>query len=82
MEWNIKGDDVIMEDILTAISTVGFPIAVTVYLLVRIEPKISALTNVVKDLTAIVNADSNNTGRLEEAIGKLTLEIARMNNKK
>ena len=71
-----------MEEVLQAISTVGFPIAVAVYLLVRIEPRITALTNVVKDLTAMVNKDSDNTKQLGNAIGCLTLEIARMNNKK
>jgi len=70
-----------MEDILQAISTVGFPIAVTVYLLVRIEPRITALTNCVKDLTSIVGTDSRNTEGVKTAIEKLTLEIARMNNK-
>ena len=70
-----------MEDILQAISTVGFPIAVTVYLLVRIEPRITALTNCVKDLTSIVGTDSRNTEGVKTAIEKLTLEIARMHNK-
>jgi len=70
-----------MEEILQAISTVGFPIAVAVYLLVRIEPRITALTNCVKDLTSIVGTDSRNTEGVKIAIEKLTLEIARMNNK-
>ncbi|MBC8499243.1 MAG: YvrJ family protein [Candidatus Atribacteria bacterium] len=70
-----------MEEILQAISTVGFPIAVAVYLLVRIEPRIVALTNCVKDLTNIVGTDSMNTKGVKDAIEKLTLEIARMNNK-
>jgi len=70
-----------MEEILQAISTVGFPIAVAVYLLVRIEPRITALTNCVKDLTNIVGADSKNTEGVKTAIEKLTIEIARMNSK-
>ena len=68
-----------MDEILTAISTVGFPIAVAVYLLVRIEPRITALTDCVKDLTAIVGADSANTKGVKDAIERLTIEIARMN---
>ena len=68
-----------MEEVLQAISTVGFPIAVAVYLLVRIEPRINALTDVVKDLTAIVSADSKNTEGVKNAIERLTIEIARMN---
>ena len=68
-----------MEEILQAISTVGFPIAVAVYLLVRIEPRITALINCVKDLTVIVGDDSKNTEGVKNAIEKLTIEIARMN---
>lgn len=70
-----------MEEVLQAISTVGFPIAVAVYLLVRIEPRINALTDCVKDLTMIVGTDSANTKGVKDAIDKLTVEIVRMNNK-
>jgi len=71
-----------MEEILFKwIPTVGFPIAVATYVLLRIEPRLNALTDVVKDLTAIVSTDSANTKGVKDAIDRLTIEIARMNSK-
>ena len=71
-----------MEEILFKwIPQVGFPIAVVTYVLIRIEPRLNALTNVVKDLTAIVSTDSANTKGVKDAIDRLTIEIARMNSK-
>jgi len=71
-----------MEEILFKwIPTVGFPIAVATYVLLRIEPRLNALTDVVKDLTAIVSTDSANTKGVKDAIDRLTVEIARMNSK-
>lgn len=61
------------------IPQVGFPIVVAGYVLIRIEPRLNALTTCVKDLTAIVSADSKNTEGVKNAIDKLTVEIARMN---
>ena len=39
-----------MNEILTAISTVGFPSVVSIYLLVRFEAKISTLTTTIHGL--------------------------------
>ena len=39
-----------MDDILNLIANVGFPIAVAVYLLVRIESKITSLTMAIGEL--------------------------------
>lgn len=39
-----------MSEVLTAISTVGFPSVVSIYLLVRFEAKISALTTTIYNL--------------------------------
>jgi|GEM_PF-1319844 len=50
-----------MNEILTAISTVGFPSVVSIYLLVRFESKISALA------TTIYN--------LEKSIEKLNVNV-------
>lgn len=47
---NIMGDD-FMNDISNLITNVGFPIAISVYLLVRFEGKIEALTNSINSLT-------------------------------
>ena len=70
-----------MEEVLKAVSTVGFPIAVAVFVLLRIEPKITALTKSVDRLVPIVEADSTNTKGLKNAITELRLEIAKMNHK-
>ena len=51
------------------------------YVLIRIEPRLNALTTCVQDLTAIVGTDSKNTKDVKDAIERLTNEIARMNNK-
>jgi len=78
-----------MEEILQAISTVGFPIAVAVYLLVRIEPKLSAMTVCIEKLASIVEEDSKNTKELDKTLQSFTLgindlknEIRNINNKR
>ena len=71
-----------MEDLLNAISNVGFPIAVAVYVLVRIEPRLNKLTNVTSELIPIIKEDTNNTKDVKEAINNLRLEIAKLNGKK
>ena len=50
-----------MQEIISAISQVGFPIAISVYLLVRFEKKLETLTksinelnNQIKDLTKTI----------------------------
>ena len=71
-----------MEEILFKwIPQVGFPIVVAAYVLIRIEPRLNALTSCVMDLTTIVHTDSTNTEGVKNAIEKLTVEIAKMNNK-
>ncbi|HAJ32505.1 MAG TPA: hypothetical protein DCK79_03930 [Candidatus Atribacteria bacterium] len=78
-----------MEEILQAISTVGFPIAVAVYLLVRIEPKLFAMTVCIEKLASIVEEDSKNTKELDKTLQSFTLgindlknEIRNINNKR
>jgi hypothetical protein len=39
-----------MEDLLNLIGNVGFPIAVSVYLLIRIETQLGKLTDVISEL--------------------------------
>lgn len=41
-------------DLLTTISNLGFPIAVSVYLLVRFEGKLEALTLSINDLSTTI----------------------------
>ena len=43
-----------MEDILTMVANFGFPIVVSVYLLVRIEGKLEKLTAAITDLAQVV----------------------------
>lgn len=76
-----------MEEMVKFISQVGFPIAVAVYLLVRIEPKLSAMTSCIEKLVSIVEQDSNNTKELERTLQSFNLgindlknEIRRINN--
>jgi len=45
-----------VETILQAVGNVGFPIAVTAYLLVRIEAKLSDLTASIAELARAVEA--------------------------
>jgi len=71
-----------MEEILKAVSQVGFPIAVTVYILVRMETKMTKLTDVIKELLPLIKEDTDNTKEIKEAIDSLKLEIAKMNGKK
>ena len=45
-----------MEDLLTMIGNIGFPIAVSVYLLVRVENKLDQLTLAIRDLEEAINS--------------------------
>lgn len=42
-------------DLLTMIGNVGFPIAVSVYLLVRIEGKLEVLATSINNLSNVIN---------------------------
>ena len=49
-----------MDEIMTQVSNVGFPIAITFYLLFRIESKLNDLTNSIHELSnSIVNLNDN-----------------------
>lgn len=43
-----------MEDLIEVVGNFGFPIAVTAYLLVRIESKLSQLTESIHQLTTAI----------------------------
>ncbi|MBC7321064.1 YvrJ family protein [bacterium] len=43
-----------MEDLFEAIANWGFPIVVSIYLLVRIESKIESLESAIKDLALTI----------------------------
>ena len=71
-----------MEELLNAISNVGFPIAVAVYILIRIEPRLNKLADAINKLIPIIKEDSGNTKGVKSAIDDLRLEIAKLNGKK
>ena len=43
-----------MEDLFTGVANLGFPIVVSIYLLVRLEGKLDALTASINELTSAV----------------------------
>ncbi len=45
-----------MEEIINIIGNFGFPIAITVYLLVRIESKLNQLTESIHELTTAIKS--------------------------
>ena len=71
-----------MEEILKAVSTVGFPIAVAIYVLVRMEGKMIKLNDAVSELVPIIKEDSENTKDMKNAINCLKVEIAKINGRK
>jgi YvrJ protein family len=46
----------IMEDIVQLISNLGFPIAISLYLLIRIEGKLESLTLSINNLSQTINS--------------------------
>jgi len=64
------------------IPQIGFPIIVAVYVLIRIEPRLNKLSDVIIKLIPIIKEDSDNTKDVKNAIGELKLEIAKLNGKK
>jgi hypothetical protein len=45
-------------DLLNMIGSVGFPIAVSVYLLVRLESRLEVLTQSINNLSSVINKSS------------------------
>ncbi len=45
-----------MENFITLLGNFGFPIAVTAYLLVRIESRLSQLTESIHELTTVIKS--------------------------
>ncbi|MTK10637.1 MAG: YvrJ family protein [Clostridiaceae bacterium] len=45
-------------DLLNMVGNVGFPIAVSVYLLVRLESKLEVLTTSINNLSMVINNSS------------------------
>lgn len=51
---NLKKGGIAVDDLVTLISNVGFPIAVATYLLVRLEPAIKGLQKSISGLTVVI----------------------------
>lgn len=49
-------------DLLTMIGNVGFPIAVSVYLLVRLEGKLEGLTTCIHELATVITTMDRHGG--------------------
>lgn len=64
------------------IPTVGFPIAVAVYVLVRQEPKLDKLTTAIKDLVPLVEQETQNGKEIKEALIDFRVEVSRINGQK
>lgn len=79
-----------MEEMLFKwIPSIGFPIVVAVYILVRTEPRLNKLTEtinksieIINKLIPIIQQDTENTKDVKDAINNLRLEIAKMNGRK
>lgn len=45
-----------MEEIVNLVANIGFPIAISLYLLIRIEGKLESLTNSINNLSQTINS--------------------------
>ena len=63
-----------MNEILTMISTYGFPMVITVYLLVRMEPLIRGLQKSVDTLTLVVSLQKDLRNENTEQLKKIVDE--------
>lgn len=69
-----------MEEILFKwIPTVGFPIVVAAFVLIRIEPKLTKLIEVITTLIPIVKASSDNVKHVEDALVDFRVEVSKIN---
>jgi len=63
-----------MNELLTMISTYGFPMVITVYLLVRMEPLIRGLQKSVDTLTLVVSLQKDLRNENTEQLKKIVDE--------
>ena len=45
-----------MEELVNLVANIGFPIAVSIYLLVRVQRKLEGLTNSINNLSQTINS--------------------------
>ena len=61
------------------IPTVGFPIVVAGFVLLRIEPKLTKLIEAITTLIPIVKASSDNVKHVEDALVDFRVEVSKIN---
>ena len=64
------------------IPSVGFPIAVAIYVLVRQEPKLDKLTKAVTELVPLVKQETENSKDIKESLADFRVEVSRINGRK
>ena len=60
-----------MEEWIKLVSSVGFPVVITIYVLMRLENSMRALTDTVRKLIVIMAKQGKDVNDLEENISKL-----------
>jgi len=72
-----------MEEILFKwIPSVGFPIVVAVYVLVRQEPRLNKLTTAINNLIPLVKQETQNGKEIKEALVDFRVEVSKINGRK
>ena len=61
------------------IPSVGFPIAVAVYVLVRQEPRLDKIATAVKDLVPLVKQETQNSKEIKESLVDFRVEVSKIN---
>jgi len=81
-KWEVEGDDVMEEIFFKWIPTVGFPIVVAAFVLIRIEPKLTKLTEAIIALVPIVKESNKIAKDIEESLVDFRIEVGKINGKK
>ena len=69
-----------MEEILFKwIPSVGFPIVVAVYVLVRQEPRIDKLAKAITALIPLVKQETKNSNDIKESLVDFRIEVSKIN---
>lgn len=69
-----------MEEILFKwIPSVGFPIVVAAFVLIRIEPKLARLIEAVTELVPLVKQETQNSKNIKDALTDFRVEVSRIN---
>jgi len=61
------------------IPTVGFPIVVAGFVLIRIEPKLSKLIEAIATLVPLVTQETQNGKDIKESLADFRVEVSKLN---